>query len=129
MLEKEDLDPKYIDLEITEGTILDIQGSQPILERLRNLGVYVSIDDFGTGYSSLSYLKQLPISTIKIDQSFISNLDEQDEMIVNIVVEGVETKEQLDYLQQQDCYEGQGYYWSKAVEPEKIIEFYGENNE
>ncbi|MEI3609985.1 bifunctional diguanylate cyclase/phosphodiesterase [Pseudogracilibacillus sp. SO10305] len=141
MLEKEDLDPKYIDLEITEGTILDIQGSQPILERLRNLGVYVSIDDFGTGYSSLSYLKQLPISTIKIDQSFISNLDEQDEMIVNtiinlgenlffnIVAEGVETKEQLDYLQQQDCYEGQGYYWSKPVEPEKIIEFYGENNE
>ena len=141
MLEKEDLDPKYIDLEITEGTILDIQGSQPILERLRNLGVYVSIDDFGTGYSSLSYLKQLPISTIKIDQSFISNLDEQDEMIVNtiinlgenlffnIVAEGVETKEQLDYLQQQDCYEGQGYYWSKPVEPEKIIEFYGGNNE
>ena len=141
MLEKEDLDPKYIDLEITEGTILDIQGSQPILERLRNLGVYVSIDDFGTGYSSLSYLKQLPISTNKIDQSFISNLDEQDEMIVNtiinlgenlffnIVAEGVETKEQLDYLQQQDCYEGQGYYWSKPVEPEKIIEFYGENNE
>lgn len=141
MLEKEDLDPKYIDLEITEGTILDIQGSQPILERLRNLGVYVSMDDFGTGYSSLSYLKQLPISTIKIDQSFISNLDEQDEMIVNmiinlgenlffnIVAEGVETKEQLDYLQQQDCYEGQGYYWSKPVEPEKIIEFYGENNE
>lgn len=141
MLEKEDLDPKYIDLEITEGTILDIQGSQPILERLRDLGVYVSMDDFGTGYSSLSYLKQLPISTIKIDQSFISNLAEQDEMIVNtiinlgenlffnIVAEGVETKEQLDYLQQQDCYEGQGYYWSKPVEPEKIIEFYGGNNE
>ena len=141
MLEKEDLDPKYIDLEITEGTILDIQGSQPILERLRNLGVDVSIDDFGTGYSSFSYLKQLPISTIKIDQSFISNLDEQDEMIVNtiinlgenlffnIVAEGVETKEQLDYLQQQDCYEGQGYYWSKPVEPDKIVEFYGENNE
>lgn len=130
------LDPKFIELEITESMLMNITKAEKTLTQLRNFGVTISIDDFGTGYSSLSYLKQLPINTLKIDKSFIDNLDEDDDVIVNTIItmgtnlnfkvlaEGVESKEQISYLQKQDCHEGQGYFWSKpttAKEIEKII--------
>ena len=106
------------------------------MEALQALGVKVSIDDFGTGYSSLSYLKQLPIDTLKIDKSFIDNLDADGEIIVNtiinmgknlrfrVIAEGIENKQQLDYLKQQKCHEGQGYYFSKPVESKEIQRLY-----
>lgn len=140
ILESNEIDAKHIELEITEGTILNIANPKETLDEFRNLGLRISIDDFGTGYSSLSYLKKLPIHTLKIDRSFISELDKQDEMIVQtivnlgqnlnfeIIAEGIETKEQLAYLQSLDCHEGQGYYWSKPVNPEEIETIYEQHN-
>lgn len=126
------LHPNCLELEITEGTILDIEKSEKTLTALRDFGVTISIDDFGTGYSSLSYLKQLPVNTLKIDKSFIDDLDRDGEVIVNtiitmgknlkfkVVAEGVEMKEQLFYLKNQNCHEAQGFYWSKPVEAGEI---------
>ncbi|WP_138419949.1 putative bifunctional diguanylate cyclase/phosphodiesterase [Aquibacillus sediminis] len=132
ILDETDLDPAYLELEITEGTILNIIESSKTLHELKELGVSVSIDDFGTGYSSLSYLKKLPIDTLKIDKAFINDLDVDGKIIVNtiinmgqnlnftIIAEGIEKKEQFQYLQEQHCHQGQGYYWSKPVPGEEI---------
>ncbi|HLR43544.1 MAG TPA: EAL domain-containing protein [Pseudogracilibacillus sp.] len=140
ILESNEIDAKHIELEITEGTIINIANPKETLDEFRNMGLRISIDDFGTGYSSLSYLKKLPIHTLKIDRSFISELDKQDEMIVQtivnlgqnlnfeIIAEGIETMEQLAYLRSLDCHEGQGYYWSKPVESEEIERLYEEQN-
>ena len=139
LLETE-LEPRYLELEITEGTILHIGKSEKILNELRDIGVRISIDDFGTGYSSLSRLKQLPINTLKIDKSFIDDLDIDGEIIVNtiismgknlgfnVVAEGIESEEQLSYLKNVGCHEGQGYYWSVPIGAEEIIQIYQENN-
>lgn len=130
------LDASYLELEITEGTLLDIKNSAKKLHDLQELGVKVSIDDFGTGYSSLSYLKQLPIDTLKIDKSFIDDLDRDGKIIVNtiismgknlqfrIIAEGIENSDQFKYLQQQQCHEGQGYFFSRPVESDRIEELY-----
>ncbi|WP_249869982.1 sensor domain-containing protein [Oceanobacillus saliphilus] len=130
------LDASYLEIEITEGTILDIKTSSQTINELKDLGVKVSIDDFGTGYSSLSYLKQLPIDTLKIDKSFIDDLDRDGEIIANtiismgknlnfrVIAEGIESEEQLDYLKRQKCHEGQGYYFSKPIENNKITELF-----
>ncbi len=130
------MDPVWLELEITEGTILNIDKAEKTLKELRDLGVHISIDDFGTGYSSLSYLKRLPINTLKIDQSFIRDLDVNDEVIVNtiitmaknlqfnIIAEGIETDYQLSYLKDQDCHEGQGYYFSKPIDARELEQAY-----
>ena len=100
------------------------------LEKLKVLGVTLALDDFGTGYSSLSYLRTLPIDVLKIDKSFIDGIliEEKSEYIINsiielshylnllVVAEGVETKEQLEYLEKSSCDIIQGYYFSKPVE-------------
>ncbi|GJM04120.1 MAG: two-component system response regulator [marine bacterium B5-7] len=116
-----------LDLEITESILMeDVDVILPILQEFKELGCSISIDDFGTGYSSLSYLKRLPISKLKIDQSFIREImhDNDDSVIVNAVIalahslglkviaEGVEDKDQLEYLTQHDCDVVQGYYYS-----------------
>ncbi|RDW17363.1 GGDEF domain-containing protein [Oceanobacillus arenosus] len=136
ILNETQLDASYLEIEVTEGTILEIKDSAKTLEALQGLGVKVSIDDFGTGYSSLSYLKQLPIDTLKIDKSFIDDLDADGEIIVNtiinmgknlrfrVIAEGIENKQQLDYLKQQKCHEGQGYYFSKPVDSKEIQRLY-----
>ena len=130
------VDGKYIDIEITEGTILNIDEPKDTFKRLKDLGVSISIDDFGTGYSSLSYLKHLPVDTLKIDRSFIADLNINGEVIVdtiismgknlkhNVIAEGIEKEEQAIYLKKQECHEGQGYYWSKPVDPEQITELF-----
>ncbi|WP_226035137.1 putative bifunctional diguanylate cyclase/phosphodiesterase [Aquibacillus saliphilus] len=136
ILEEAQIEPSFLELEITEGTLLNITESTRTLKELKNLGVRISIDDFGTGYSSLSYLKQLPIDSLKIDKSFIDELDVDGKIIVNtivnmgrnlnftIIAEGIEKKEQLQYLKGLDCHEGQGYYWSKPLPSEDIAGIY-----
>ena len=130
------LDPKYLELELTETILMDdVSHTVDILNSLKNMGIKISIDDFGTGYSSLSYLKKFPIDTLKIDQSFISNLSEDtltNSAIANIVIdlghrlgmkviaEGVETDEQLKLLKEYACDKIQGYVIS---EPVNEIEF------
>ena len=117
------LDPSWLEIELTEGVMLDnSEVAMNSLRRLHQLGVSFSLDDFGTGYSSLAYVKRLPIQRLKIDQSFVHRLgqDGQDEAIVRAVIdlghslnlkvtaEGVETAEQLARLHQLGCDEAQG---------------------
>jgi EAL domain-containing protein (putative c-di-GMP-specific phosphodiesterase class I) len=120
----------YLVLELTERVLMENAASTAlVLEELKTMGVQLAVDDFGTGYSSLSYLRQFPIDVLKIDQSFIqkisSNLD--DSTIISaiigmgrnlhhiVIAEGIETREQIAYLQSQHCEEGQGYLLSPPI--------------
>ncbi|WP_416770396.1 putative bifunctional diguanylate cyclase/phosphodiesterase [Pseudomonas sp. RHF3.3-3] len=131
VLEETGLDPRCLELEITESILMqNIDATLEVLHALKALGIRLAIDDFGTGYSSLSYLRRFPVDVLKIDQSFVRNLagDRNDAALVsaiislgkslnlNTIAEGVETREQLDFLKAHACEEVQGYYFSKAVE-------------
>lgn len=135
ILEETSLEPKWLEIEITESTVMkNFDFSIKMLNRLREMGIHVSLDDFGTGYSSLNYLKRLPIDTLKIDKSFVDNikLDIKDEIIakavielahnmgLEVVAEGVEYVEQLNFLKEQECDKVQGYYFNKPVLPEEL---------
>ncbi|WP_312096604.1 EAL domain-containing protein [Niallia sp.] len=128
-------DPALIEFEITETTLIQYEEIVTLaVQQLKEIGIRIALDDFGTGYSSLTYLKQYPIDTIKLDRSFVRNITDskKDEMIVKsmiflakgldmkIVAEGVETKEQLALLKQQECDEIQGYLFSKSVGEEEF---------
>jgi len=130
MLEKHGVSMKHIELEITEGSLIeDIDKTLEMLNELKDLGFQLTIDDFGTGYSSLAYLKKLPIDKLKIDQSFIRKCvsDPVDAALVksiismahnlnmNCIAEGVEDEEQFHFLQEQECNEIQGFYFSKPL--------------
>lgn len=136
------IDPGCLEIELTEGLLLnDIQGAAAKLKELKKLGVYIAIDDFGTGYSSLRYLKQLPIDTLKIDQSFIRDMrvfdpaKGKDRALVqaiillghnlgmNIIAEGVELQEQVDFLRESDCEEIQGYIFCKPLPSAGVEDF------
>jgi len=129
-LEASGLQPEYLELEITESTMAeDLERSIRLLKEIRALGVGVSLDDFGTGYSSLSYLKSLPINQLKIDRSFVLDIAQsnQDQAIVtaivsmaehlwiDVIVEGIETKEQLRAIESCRCRAIQGYYYSRPL--------------
>ncbi|WP_020681184.1 putative bifunctional diguanylate cyclase/phosphodiesterase [Marinobacterium rhizophilum] len=132
VLQETRLEPRLLELELTESALIqNIEFTVSILLQLKDLGVRISIDDFGTGYSSLSYLKQFPVDVLKIDQSFVKDIGKPDsDAIVSaiismgqslrfkIIAEGIETREQLDFLQARQCEEGQGYYFSRAVTAE-----------
>ncbi len=135
VLEKTNTDPKFIELEITETTLVyNEETVSQVIQSLREMGIRIALDDFGTGFSSLTYLKNYPIDTIKIDQSFIQNINiaKSDEMIIksiiflakgldlNVVAEGVETNDQLTFLKQQECDEIQGYLFSKPVDEKRF---------
>lgn len=137
------MDITKLDIEITEGTLLeDMDNVNKVLHSLHTLGIQISVDDFGTGYSSLSYLHRLSIDRIKIDRSFVSvmDMDEDCRAIVRAVVamakglqmivtaEGVETEEQYELLRQMDCEEIQGFLISKPVPVEEYIHFSREWN-
>ena len=123
------LDPHHLTFELTEsGMMQDTQQTMETLQALKDLGVKIAIDDFGTGYSSLSYLRSFPIDEIKIDRSFVQaiNGDAGDAIVSaviaigkslkqRVVAEGVETSQQLAFLQFQHCAEGQGYYFGRPV--------------
>jgi diguanylate cyclase (GGDEF)-like protein/PAS domain S-box-containing protein len=128
-------DAKWIELEVTESQVMsNPQEAIKILESINSLGIGLSIDDFGTGYSSLSYLKKLPIQKLKIDQSFVRDLpdDEEDSAItkavialgkslnLDIIAEGVETKEQKDFLVNNGCKNIQGYYYARPMPTDKM---------
>ncbi|MHC5788577.1 putative bifunctional diguanylate cyclase/phosphodiesterase [Pseudomonas idahonensis] len=124
------LDPTLLELEITEGVLMqNVEATLATLQAIKALGVRLAVDDFGTGYSSLSYLRKFPVDVLKIDQSFIHGLSHEPKdaalvsaiiqlgrsLNLSIIAEGVETQEQLAFLKQQGCEEGQGYYFSKAL--------------
>ncbi|MDQ1145648.1 diguanylate cyclase (GGDEF)-like protein/PAS domain S-box-containing protein [Bacillus sp. SORGH_AS 510] len=132
------LEAKYLELEITESMTMDVDRAITTLVKLKKIGVKVSMDDFGTGYSSLNYLKRFPIDKLKVDQSFIrdSTTDPNDETIVKtiiamahnlklqVIAEGVETKEHVYFLLEQKCTEAQGYFFSKPVSTEEFEKIY-----
>lgn len=144
ILKETKLDPKYLDLEITESiSIYNINKIIQILTELKAIGVNVSIDDFGTGHSSLSYLKSFPITHLKIDKSFVDDIvsDKSNLVIIKaiiemahgldlkVIAEGVESKEQLLYLEKLNCNAAQGYIFSRplpTLEIEKLLAEYSQ---
>ena len=130
VLDKSGLQPSCLELEITEGMIMQhVDKTILLLRQIHDLGVHLSVDDFGTGYSSMAYLQRLPVQTLKIDQSFIRDLTGAcddvgivtaiiavaNSLKLSVVAEGVETKEQLACLASLHCDEYQGYYFSRPV--------------
>ena len=142
LLEQTKIPPNLLELEVTETVLLhEARISIDVLQDLKKLGVRLSIDDFGTGYSSLTYLKKLPLDKLKIDRSFVKDIpgDPDSETIIRTVIgmshdmgleviaEGVETKEQLDYLIEERCCLFQGFYFDPPISLEQIEEKYFDN--
>jgi diguanylate cyclase (GGDEF)-like protein/PAS domain S-box-containing protein len=138
ILADNDMAPNQLELELTESMVMaNAEQSITTLRQLKAVGVTLSIDDFGTGYSSLSYLKRLPIDTLKIDKEFVGDIttDPDDEAItatvinmahslgLNVVAEGVEIAEQVEYLREQGCDEIQGHWLSKPLPPDQCFTF------
>jgi len=135
ILQETGLAPQYLELEITENIAMHAEeGSIAILEELRDIGIQIAIDDFGTGYSSLSYLKRFPIDKLKIDQSFVRDLQNGPSDIgivlaiigmghslkLKVIAEGVETQEQSDILKLNGCDEVQGYFYGKPMDTVRL---------
>ena len=131
ILNETGLDPKFLELEITESTaIRDIKKVALLLKSLKDINVKIALDDFGTGYSSLNYLKDLPLNTIKIDKCFMDDIENvykkkaiiksitilSHDIDLNIICEGVETENQLNFLKSINCDEVQGYYFGKPLD-------------
>ncbi len=128
-IQKFQINPSLLEIEITEGVMQDTAETAPILTSLKDLGISIAIDDFGTGYSSLNYLKSFPIDVLKVDQSFIRGIhtNEKDAAItttiihlanslgMTVVAEGIEEKEQAKFLLNTNCDKGQGYFYSKPL--------------
>jgi EAL domain-containing protein (putative c-di-GMP-specific phosphodiesterase class I) len=134
------LSPGRLELEITESVLIDdFPSAVSILRRLKQLGVRIAMDDFGSGYSSLSYLQSFPFDKIKIDKTFVANLDHspQSAAIIRaviglgrglelpIVAEGVETKSQLDFLTREACDQVQGYVVGRPLPIEEYADLVG----
>jgi diguanylate cyclase len=124
------LDACYLEFEVTEGVLMeDTVATARVLQKLKIMGIHLAVDDFGTGYSSLSYLRQFPIDALKIDRSFVRQITTYPDgaSIVSaainmgwslkhrVIAEGVETREQLAFLQAQHCAEGQGYLFGRPM--------------
>ncbi|MGX6444972.1 putative bifunctional diguanylate cyclase/phosphodiesterase, partial [Neobacillus sp. K501] len=138
IVKETEIDPQSLTIEITESMTMDVEEASLKLTHLKNIGVNISIDDFGTGYSSLSYLKKFPIDYLKIDQSFIRDIakSKDDENIattillmgqnlgLSVIAEGVEVKEQLEFLRRHECNEAQGYLFSKPLPANEIKELF-----
>jgi EAL domain-containing protein (putative c-di-GMP-specific phosphodiesterase class I) len=135
ILDKTGLDPKYLELEVTEGVLVAAsEANNQVMTALKEIGVSISVDDFGTGFSALSYLKNFPVDVLKLDESLVRHLprDHDDVAIVSaiiklaldlnikVVAEGVETIDQLAYLRTTDCNTAQGFLFSPAVKTEKF---------
>jgi diguanylate cyclase (GGDEF)-like protein len=134
-LESHSVDPGLIELELTEHSLMeDTDGTRECLRALKTIGVRLAIDDFGAGYSCLAYLRQFPLDVLKIDRSFVSDLETSiDAQVIcsailsiahalslDAVAEGIESEQQLSFLTRNDCLYGQGFFFSKPIEPDKI---------
>ncbi len=133
-LKETNLDPSYLELELTESSVQEPERAIPTMHRLKMMGVKLSLDDFGTGYSSLSYLKDFPLDTLKIDRSFTQAIHEnqRDKAVVetivhmalklglNVIAEGIETPEQLNKIIESKCHEYQGYLCSPPLPQHQI---------
>lgn len=131
------LDPKWLELEITESIFVKMEEATCVLQQIREEGIQISIDDFGTGYSSFSYIKSLPVDTIKIDASFIRDVHHNQEsqaivkaivtiaesLNMNVIAEGIELSDQVEALQQNGCGLGQGYLFSKPLAKSDFDEY------
>jgi EAL domain-containing protein (putative c-di-GMP-specific phosphodiesterase class I) len=137
VFDRHGVSPSRVELEITETTLMmDAERTLPLLDELRAMGVHLSIDDFGTGYSSLSALQQFPISTLKIDKSFVRNAatDPDDATIVRTIIEmgrslglqvlaeGIETEDQRNFLLMSGCQFGQGRLFGEPVSADEFLE-------
>jgi len=137
ILEDTGLDPRFLELELTESVLMKNTGStESILAKLRARGVQLAIDDFGTGYSSLSYLRKFPVDALKIDQSFVRQITTAPNetaivtamismgrsLKLRVIAEGVETQEELAFLQTHQCEQAQGYYFSRPVVAEQFAQ-------
>ncbi len=138
VISQHNIDPQFLEVEITESSLMiDIEGAIKQLHEIQKLGISISVDDFGTGYSSLSYLKRLPVRTLKIDRSFIKDIPEDKndmeitsaiiamakQLGLNVIAEGAETPEQVDFLKSQECFYIQGYVYSKPLPFEEAIKW------
>ncbi len=138
ILRETGLSPDCLEFEITETVIMQNPDfTISVLNELRDMGINISIDDFGTGYSSLSHLKRFSVNTLKIDRSFVREVESNttdaaitsaiiamgNSLNMRVIAEGVETKGQLDFLREKLCDEMQGYYFSRPMPPEKVIGF------
>jgi EAL domain-containing protein (putative c-di-GMP-specific phosphodiesterase class I) len=136
ILKETGLDPKLLELELTESVLMKrVEATGSILATLRAKGIRVAVDDFGTGYSSLSYLRKFPIDALKIDQSFVRQITTYGgetsivtaiigmgrSLGLRVIAEGIETPEELAFLQAQQCEEGQGYYFSRPLPPGQFV--------
>lgn len=140
ILEETGLEPHWLSLEITESMTADVDYAYDTLHKLKQVGVLISLDDFGTGYSSLSYLKRYPIDKLKIDRSFVSDLetDGSDAAIVStitsmarhlnmrVTAEGVENEVQLSFLREEHCEEAQGFYFTRPIPPDAFEKWFYE---
>jgi EAL domain-containing protein (putative c-di-GMP-specific phosphodiesterase class I) len=137
-LNRHAIEPSHLLCEITESAAMeDIKGTQRTFEGLAGIGVFLSIDDFGTGYSSLSYLRQLPARQLKIDRSFVADLETSNDarsivravvhlahaLNLHVVAEGVETEGQRDILREMTCDELQGYFFAKPMPADMLLEW------
>ncbi|WP_230875059.1 EAL domain-containing protein [Lysinibacillus cavernae] len=138
ILKRSKLNPKFLQLEITESMTMNIDQMTQLLHELKALGIQIAVDDFGTGYSSLSYLKDFPIDCLKIDRTFVRNVphNPNDEALVSMIIsmakhlrlkvvaEGIEEVEQLSFLIDGGCDYIQGYLFSKPISPQQITDTY-----
>jgi len=138
LLRKYSIKPKYLEVEITESMLMrDVKKAVSVLEKLKEMNIRIAIDDFGTGYSSLSYLRRFPLDALKVDQSFVDQLvvDTDDTAItlaiismakslrLEVIAEGVETAQQLEFLRENNCDDIQGYHFSKPLIETDFKEF------
>ncbi len=137
ILEAVNLDPQYLKLELTESSVMEnVETAIKQLNEIRSLGIELSLDDFGTGYSSLSYLNRFPLTTLKIDRSFVISMNEKENVEIvrtiialaeslgmGVIAEGIETLDQLKQLRSLRCEAGQGYYFSRPLEKDTAEQF------
>lgn len=140
-IEENQLYPGSLEFELTEGAMQNPNQAMETLMKLKEIGVRIAVDDFGTGYSSLSYIKKLPIDTLKIDKSFVKDVlrDEKDAAItttiihlaqslgLSVIAEGVEEAQQVEFFKIMGCHKVQGYFFSKPLPEEEVIEHYFKN--
>ena len=135
-LKEFEVNPEFLEIEITESVLMqDASIAQSILSELRNLGVSIALDDFGTGYSSLSYLKRFPVTLLKIDRAFVSDLPQDkddvaivhaiiamaDKLNMSVIAEGIETLDQLEFLKRTGCDMAQGYYLARPSATTELL--------